>query len=81
MNVKLKEISRVAAMIDKLYKLLFENSVVRFLRYVATWHQHRATIKYLYTLTDRELKDVGINRNEIVDLIFRKDDLEKHKHD
>jgi hypothetical protein len=39
---------------------------------------HRETIKYLYSLTDRELKDIGINRNEIVDLIFREDDLEKY---
>ena len=56
-----------------------ENPVVRFLRYAATWHRHRETIKYLYSLSDRELKDVGINRNEIVDLIFRSDDLEKYK--
>jgi len=60
-------------------KLLLENPVVRFLRYAATWHRHRETIKYLYSLSDRELKDVGINRNEIVDLIFRSDDLEKYK--
>tara|TARA_R110000822_G_scaffold6586_7_gene27895 strand:+ start:4515 stop:4718 length:204 start_codon:yes stop_codon:yes gene_type:complete len=66
-------------MIDKLKKLLLENCVVRFLRYAATWHQHRETIKYLYSLSDRELRDVGINRNEIVDLIFRKDDLENYK--
>lgn len=66
-------------MIGKLRKLLLENCVTRFLRYAATWHKHRATIKYLYSLSDRELRDVGINRNEIVDLIFRKDDLEKYK--
>ena len=59
-------------------KLVFENCVVRFLRYAATWNRHRETIKYLYSLTDRELRDIGLNRNEIVDLIFRKDDLEKY---
>lgn len=63
----------------KLYKAIFENPVTRFLRYAATWHKHRETIKYLYTRSDRELKDIGINRNEIVDLIFRKDDLDKYK--
>lgn len=67
--------------VDKLSKIIFENCVVRFLRYVSTWHKHRATIKYLYSLSDRELKDIGLNRNEITDLIFRKDDLEKHSND
>ena len=64
--------------LKQIRKLVFEHCVVRFLRYAATWHRHRETIKYLYSLTDRELKDIGINRNEIVDLIFREDDLEKY---
>ena len=64
--------------LKQIRKLVFENCVVRFLRYAATWHRHRETIKYLYSLSDRELRDIGINRNEIVDLIFREDDLEKY---
>jgi uncharacterized protein YjiS (DUF1127 family) len=64
--------------VKRIKKLIFENCVVRFLRYASTWHKHRETIKYLYSLSDRELKDIGINRNEIVDLIFREDDLEKY---
>jgi uncharacterized protein YjiS (DUF1127 family) len=45
--------------LKQIRKLVFENCVVRFLRYAATWNRHRETIKYLYSLTDRELKDIG----------------------
>jgi uncharacterized protein YjiS (DUF1127 family) len=54
-------------------RLVFENPVVRWFKYLNTWTAHRDTIKQLHALDDRELKDIGFTRGEIDTLIFRKD--------
>ena len=41
------------------------NIFVRFLRYSVMWSEHRQAIKHLNTLSDRQLKDIGITRGEI----------------
>ena len=50
------------------------NWVSRFLRYVVTWRRHRDVIKELNRLTDRELKDIGINRADIDRLVWLEED-------
>ena len=37
----------------------------RYVNYLATWRSHRNAIKQLNTLTDRELKDIGLSRSDI----------------
>ena len=46
----------------------------RFLKYVATWREHRDTIKQLNTLTDKELNDIGISRADIDRLVWLGED-------
>jgi uncharacterized protein YjiS (DUF1127 family) len=46
----------------------------RFYNYLQTWQKHRDAIKHLNMLSDRELKDVGLNRNDITRLIWLKED-------
>jgi len=57
-----------------LNKLIFENWLVRYWRYLRTWRHHRETIKQLNRLTDKELKDIGISRGDINRLIWLKED-------
>lgn len=49
----------------------------RYIRYLATWRKHRETIKQLNTLTDKELKDLGINRGDIDRLVWLDEDKQK----
>ena len=44
------------------------------MNYLATWREHRDAIKKLNRLTDRELKDIGINRGDIDRLVWLKED-------
>ncbi|MDG1314803.1 MAG: DUF1127 domain-containing protein [Flavobacteriaceae bacterium] len=37
----------------------------RFINYMVTWEMHRDAVKHLNKLTDRELKDIGLNRGDI----------------
>ena len=46
----------------------------RYVNYLATWREHRATIKQLNTLTDRELHDIGISRSDIDRLVWLEED-------
>lgn len=55
-------------------KLFNESIFVRFGKYVTTWRKHRQMIKELYALSDKELRDIGINRADIEELIFRDSD-------
>lgn len=50
------------------------NWIVRFLRYVNTWRDHRKVIKELNALTDQQLQDIGINRGDIDQLIWLESD-------
>lgn len=49
---------------------ILETMLMRFVRYVIDWRKTRAIIRELNTLTDRQLKDIGINRGEISHLIY-----------
>jgi uncharacterized protein YjiS (DUF1127 family) len=44
------------------------------MNYLATWREHRKAIKQLNTLTNRQLKDIGINRCDIDRLVWLKED-------
>ena len=46
----------------------------RYMNYLATWREHRKAIKQLHTLTNRQLKDIGINRCDIDRLVWLKED-------
>lgn len=46
----------------------------RYVNYLATWREHRKAIKLLNTLTDKELKDIGLNRQDIDRLVWLQED-------
>ena len=46
----------------------------RYVNFLATWREHRKAVKILNTLTDRELKDMGMNRSDIDRLVWLKED-------
>jgi len=50
------------------------NILVRFLRYCVMWSDHRKAIKILNTLSDRELKDIGLNRADIDRMVWLEED-------
>lgn len=58
-------------------QLLNKNWVIRWLRYVNTWREHRRIIKELNALDDKTLRDIGINRCDIDRLIWLEYDKEK----
>ena len=49
----------------------------RYVNYLATWREHRRVIKELNELSDRELRDVGINRADIDRLVWLEEDKGK----
>lgn len=57
--------------------LLNQNWVIRWLRYVNTWREHRRIIKELNSLDDKTLRDIGISRCDIDKLIWLDYDKEK----
>lgn len=46
----------------------------RYVNFLATWREHRKAVKILNTLTDRELKDIGMNRSDIDRLVWLQED-------
>lgn len=42
----------------------------RYWNFLATWRKHRETIKVLNRLSNKELKDIGLTRGEINNLIW-----------
>ena len=50
------------------------NILVRFMRYCVMWSEHRKAIKILNTLSDRELKDIGLNRIDIDRMVWLEED-------
>lgn len=57
---------------------ILESYLVRFVRYVIDWRKTRAVIRELNALSDKELKDIGISRSEIENLIYRLEDEDKN---
>lgn len=50
------------------------NIIVRFFRYSVMWSDHRKAIKTLNRLSDRELKDIGISRQDIDRMVWLEED-------
>ena len=46
----------------------------RYVNYLATWRNHREAVKQLNTLTDAQLKDIGINRADIDRIMWLEED-------
>ena len=46
----------------------------RYVNYLATWREHRTAIKILNRLTDRELRDIGLDRANIDRMVWLKED-------
>ena len=46
----------------------------RYVNYLATWREHRNTIKVLNKLSNAELKDIGLNRSDIDRMVWLKED-------
>jgi len=46
----------------------------RYMNYLATWREHRNAIKMLNTLSDKQLKDIGLNRSDIDRMVWLKED-------
>jgi len=53
----------------------------RYINYLSTWREHREAIKQLNTLTNRQLKDIGINRCDIDRLVWLKEDKDASGRD
>ena len=51
-------------------KTIMETMIMRFIRYVLDWRRTRAVIRELNMLTDKQLKDIGLNRGEIDHLVY-----------
>ena len=49
----------------------------RYINFLATWREHREAIKQLNRLTDRELRDIGLNRMDIDRLVWLKEDKDE----
>ena len=62
-------------------KRVLESYLIRFIRYVIDWRKTRAVIRELNKLSDKQLKDIGMNRGEIEHLIYRlnEDDKQNEK--
>ena len=58
---------------------ILESYLVRFVRYVIDWRKTRTVIRELNALSDKELKDIGISRHEINNLIYRLEDEDKNE--
>lgn len=46
----------------------------RYWNYLCTWRAHRNAIKQLNRLSDRQLRDIGLNRDDIDRLIWLEED-------
>tara|TARA_R100001377_G_scaffold43808_1_gene24841 strand:- start:868 stop:1047 length:180 start_codon:yes stop_codon:yes gene_type:complete len=51
------------------------NWLRRYFNYLNTWRLHRQTVKLLNTMTDRQLKDLGMNRGDINRMIWLDEDV------
>ena len=46
----------------------------RYVNYLETWRDHREAIKTLNQLSDRQLKDIGMNRGDIDRMVWLEED-------
>ena len=46
----------------------------RYVNYLATWRSHREAVKQLNKLSDKQLKDIGINRSDIDRMVWLEED-------
>lgn len=53
-----------------------KNIFIRYLNYLKTRRQHREIVKELNKLSAAQLKDIGINRGDIDNLIWNQKDFE-----
>lgn len=53
------------------------NWIRRYWNFICTWRKHRQIIKDLNTLTNLQLKDIGLNRGDIDRLVWHPEDLKK----
>jgi len=51
--------------------------IYRLWNYLMTWQMHRDTIKHLNKLSNRELRDIGLTRNDINNLVWMKEDFKQ----
>jgi len=51
-------------------RTIMETMLMRFVRYVLDWRKTRSIIRDLNRLSDRELRDIGIDRSEIDHLVY-----------
>lgn len=49
----------------------------RYVNFLATWRDHRKAIKQLNMLTDKELRDIGMNRSDIDRMVWLDEDKDK----
>lgn len=47
------------------------------MNYLATWREHRRVVKELNALSDKELRDIGINRGDIDRLVWLEADKQR----
>jgi len=59
---------------------ILETMFMRFVRYILDWRDTRAIIRELNTLSDRQLRDIGIDRSDVNSLIYtRRHKLQRGK--
>jgi len=49
--------------------------IYRLWMYLATWQAHRDTIKHLNRMSNSQLRDIGITRGEINNMVWMKNDI------
>jgi uncharacterized protein YjiS (DUF1127 family) len=49
--------------------------IYRLWMYLATWQAHRDTIKHLNRMSNAQLRDIGITRGEINNMVWMKNDI------
>lgn len=51
----------------------------RYWNYLRTWRRHRETVKALNRLSDKELDDIGLTREQIDSMIWLEADKQERK--
>lgn len=51
-------------------KIVLENYLTRFMRYIVDWRATRKVIRQLHELPDSTLEDIGVQRHQIERLAY-----------